>query len=103
MLIVGTYLLLNQQINIGQFIAVDIVIILIVSSIEKLIANMENIFTSLTALEKLSKIVDREVEAGGQMMYEEEDGCKISFCNVSVGNFFFSIVSNNATKIGLPF
>ena len=83
MLIVGTYLLLNQQINIGQFIAVDIVIILIVSSIEKLIANMENIFTSLTALEKLSKIVDREVEAGGQMMYEEEDGCKISFCNVS--------------------
>ncbi len=83
MLIVGTILLLNQQINIGQFIAADIVILLIVSSIEKLIANMDNVFSCLTALEKLGKIVDRDVEVGGQLMYKVENGCKISFGNVS--------------------
>lgn len=83
MLIVGTYLLLNQQINIGQFIAVDIVILLIITSIEKLIANMDNIFSSLTALEKLGKIVDRDVEVGGQFIYKVENGCEINFNNVS--------------------
>lgn len=83
MLIVGTYLLINQQINIGQFIAVDIVILLIITSIEKLIQNMDNIFSSLTALEKLGKIVDRDVEVGGQLVYKVADGCKISFNNVS--------------------
>lgn len=83
MLIVGTYLLLEQQINVGQFIAADIVIILIVSSIEKLIANMDNVYSCLTSLEKLSKIVDRDIEESGNLEYKKSDGSSITFNDVS--------------------
>ncbi|MFW1452544.1 hypothetical protein ACEV8N_24095, partial [Vibrio parahaemolyticus] len=40
MLIVGAFLLVDQQINIGQFIAADIVILSVIGSVEKLIGNL---------------------------------------------------------------
>jgi ABC-type bacteriocin/lantibiotic exporter with double-glycine peptidase domain len=41
MLIIGAVLLIRQQLNIGQFIAAEIVILLILSAVEKLILNLE--------------------------------------------------------------
>ncbi len=82
MLIAGTWLLLNQQINVGQFIAVDIVIILIISSVEKLIATMDNVYDSLTSIEKLGKIVDSKIEANGNLSFDNSNGCYIDFVNV---------------------
>jgi len=43
MLIIGAVLLINQQLNIGQFIAAEIVILLILSAVEKLILNLEEL------------------------------------------------------------
>jgi ABC-type bacteriocin/lantibiotic exporter with double-glycine peptidase domain len=82
MLIAGTWLLLNQQINVGQFIAADIVIILIINSVEKLIATMDNVYDSLTSIEKLSKIVDCKVEKSGSLKFSTEQGCSINFKDV---------------------
>jgi ATP-binding cassette, subfamily B, bacterial len=82
MLIAGTWLLLNQQINVGQFIAADIVIILIINSVEKLIATMDNVYDSLTSIEKLSKIVDCKVEDSGSLHFSNTDGCSINFKDV---------------------
>ena len=83
MLIAGTWLLLNQQINVGQFIAADIVIILIISSVEKLISSMDTVYDSLTSIEKLSKIVDIETEETGNLAFNKTQGCSISFNDVS--------------------
>lgn len=83
MLIAGTWLLLNQQINVGQFIASDIVIILILGSVEKLISSMDTVYDSLTSIEKLSKIVDIETEETGHLPFNKEPGCSIEFKNVS--------------------
>jgi ATP-binding cassette, subfamily B, bacterial len=82
MLIAGTWLLLNQQINVGQFIAADIVIILIINSVEKLIATMDNVYDSLTSIEKLSKIVDCKIEDSGSLTFSNKDGCSINFIDV---------------------
>jgi ATP-binding cassette, subfamily B, bacterial len=82
MLIAGTWLLLNQQINVGQFIAADIVIILIINSVEKLIATMDNVYDSLTSIEKLSKIVDCKIEDSGSLTFSNKDGCSINFKDV---------------------
>jgi ATP-binding cassette, subfamily B, bacterial len=82
MLIAGTWLLLNQQINVGQFIAVDIVIILIISSVEKLIATMDNVYDSLTSIEKLGKIVDSKIESNGNLNFDNANGCYIDFVDV---------------------
>ncbi len=83
MLIVGVYLLLNQQINIGQFIAADIVILAVISSVEKLIQTLDKAYDTLTAIEKLDKIKSAELESAGSEKITANNGIKIDFKNVS--------------------
>jgi ATP-binding cassette, subfamily B, bacterial len=82
MLIAGTWLLLNQQINIGQFIASDIVILLIMTSIEKLIGSMDSVYNSLTSIEKISKIVDSSTDKSGDLSFNTLNKFDIEFNNV---------------------
>jgi ATP-binding cassette subfamily B protein len=83
MLIVGVYLLLNQQINIGQFIAADIVILAVINSVEKLIQTLDKAYDTLTAIEKLDKIKSAELESAGTDIIAGSNGMKIDFKNVS--------------------
>ncbi|MDI9308658.1 MAG: ATP-binding cassette domain-containing protein [Limnohabitans sp.] len=62
LLIIGGVLVLNQQMNIGQFVAAEIVILSIVAAVEKLFSGLELYYDVLTSLEKLGTIVDKEVE-----------------------------------------
>ncbi len=68
MLVVGTFLLLNQQLNVGQFIAAEIVILTIISSVEKLISNLDSVYDILTSVEKIEKITDKEIETSGSIL-----------------------------------
>lgn len=83
MLIVGVYLLLNQQINIGQFIAADIVILAVINSVEKLIQTLDKAYDTLTAIEKLDKVKSAELEHAGTEKVTSIKGMKIDFKNVS--------------------
>jgi len=69
MLIIGAVLLIQQQLNIGQFIAAEIVILLILSAVEKLILNLEVGYTILTGVEKLNIISEKKTEIQGKMPY----------------------------------
>ena len=69
MLIIGAVLLIRQQLNIGQFIAAEIVILLILSAVEKLILNLEITYNILTGVEKLSVITEKKSEIQGKMPY----------------------------------
>lgn len=62
LLVVGALLLISNSITIGQFVASEIVIILILNSSEKLIMSMEAIYDVLTSIEKLGKVTDIEIE-----------------------------------------
>lgn len=62
LLIVGALLLIQNAITIGQFVASEIVIILILNSSEKLIMSMEAIYDVLTSIEKMGKVVDMPIE-----------------------------------------
>ncbi len=62
LLIVGGLLVLDQQMNIGQFVAAEIIILLVIESSEKIILNLENIFDILTSLEKLGQVTDLDLE-----------------------------------------
>ncbi|NRA93225.1 MAG: ATP-binding cassette domain-containing protein, partial [Psychroserpens sp.] len=62
LLIIGGFLVLNQQMNIGQFVAAEIIILLVISSVEKLILGLEPFYDVLTSMEKLGEVVDRELE-----------------------------------------
>lgn len=63
LLIIGAVLLIQNSITIGQFVASEIVIILILNSTEKLIMSMEAIYDVLTSVEKMGKVTDMPIEA----------------------------------------
>lgn len=63
LLILGGLLVLNQQMNIGQFVAAEIIILLVIASVEKLILSLEVFYDVLTSLEKLGEVVDKELES----------------------------------------
>ncbi len=62
LLLIGGILVLNQQMNIGQFVAAEIIILLVISSVEKLITGLESVYDVLTSLEKIGQVVDKELE-----------------------------------------
>lgn len=84
MLVVGSILLVNQQINIGQFIAADIVIIAIIGSVEKVIVSLDKVYDALVSVEKLDKITEAEIETGGNLQLDNiQHGVSIQFINTS--------------------
>jgi ABC-type bacteriocin/lantibiotic exporter with double-glycine peptidase domain len=62
LLIIGGMLVLSQQMNIGQFVAAEIVIITIIAAVEKLFYGLELFYDVITSLEKLGTVVDLELE-----------------------------------------
>lgn len=62
LLAMGGILVMEQHMNIGQFVAAEIIILLIMSSVEKLVMSMETIYDVLTALEKIGQVSDLEIE-----------------------------------------
>lgn len=73
MLIVGTFLLVKQTLNIGEFIAAEIVILSIIAAVEKLIMNLENVYDVVTALEKLAAVIELPKERNGSIQFEEHE------------------------------
>jgi ABC-type bacteriocin/lantibiotic exporter with double-glycine peptidase domain len=62
LLIVGGFLVLNQQMNIGQFVAAEIIILSIIGAVEKLFSGLELFYDVLTSLEKIGQVADLELE-----------------------------------------
>ncbi|AXG69470.1 leukotoxin export ATP-binding protein LtxB [Kordia sp. SMS9] len=63
LLLIGGALVLNQEMNIGQFVAAEIIILLVIGSVEKLIVGLESFYDVLTSIEKLGQVVDKGLEA----------------------------------------
>ncbi|MES2647910.1 MAG: ATP-binding cassette domain-containing protein [Bacteroidota bacterium] len=103
MLIIGSYLLVNQQINVGQFIAADIVIIAIIGSIEKLITNLDTMYEALVSVEKLSVITEAETEESGTLeLASLNKGVSVVFKDVSFAYSDGNRVLNNINFTILP-
>ncbi|HPJ10168.1 MAG TPA: ATP-binding cassette domain-containing protein [Flavobacterium sp.] len=62
LLLIGGYLVLNQQMNIGQFVAAEIIILLVIGSVEKIVMGLETLYDVLTATEKIGQITDLATE-----------------------------------------
>ena len=86
MLIVGSYLMINQQLTVGQFIAAEIVILTIISSVEKIIINLDSVYDILTAIEKIEQVIDKESEQQGSVQYSPTNqGMKVSLHDLEFG------------------
>jgi ABC-type bacteriocin/lantibiotic exporter with double-glycine peptidase domain len=91
LLLIGGYLVINQQINIGQFVAAEIIILLIINSVEKIIVGLETFYDLLTSIEKIGQIVDMDLE---ENTTEEHNYC---FKNIlfEIDNLNFSFPDSN--------
>ncbi|EPR70521.1 peptidase domain-containing ABC transporter [Cyclobacterium qasimii] len=87
LLVAGSLLLMNNEISIGQFVAAEIIIVLIINSVEKIILSLETVYDTLTATEKLGLIMDMDLERStGKVnaLNEENSGLSYAFKNVSI-------------------
>lgn len=84
LLLIGGLLVLNQEMNIGQFVAAEIIIILVISSVEKMILGLETFYDLLTSLEKLGQVVDKKLEPqDGEKPFEKDQGFTVELQDVS--------------------
>ncbi|RDY59518.1 peptidase domain-containing ABC transporter [Flagellimonas nanhaiensis] len=84
LLLIGGLLVLNQEMNIGQFVAAEIIIILVISSVEKMILGLETFYDLLTSLEKLGQVVDKELEPQtGEKPFGEKEGFTVELSDIS--------------------
>jgi len=60
LLSIGGFLVMNHQMNIGQFVAAEIVIVLLINSVEKVIFGLESFYDVLTSVEKIGQVTDME-------------------------------------------
>ena len=83
LLLIGGALVLNQEMNIGQFVAAEIIILLVIASVEKLILGLESFYDTLTSLEKIGQIVDKDLESQVGETPQFSKGINIELENVS--------------------
>lgn len=84
LLIIGGLLVLTQQMNIGQFVAAEIIIVLVLNSVEKLIVSLEIVYDVLTAIEKIGEVTDLALEPNDGMQFEaNSENLSVSFQEVS--------------------
>lgn len=86
LVIAGSLLVVQGQINIGQFVAAEIIILMLITSVEKIILNMNTVYDLLTALEKVGNITDLQLERdnGIQLLKKDDQrGLKIRIENLT--------------------
>lgn len=71
LLSIGGLLVINNEMNIGQFVASEIVIIIILNALDKIVMGMETIFDLLTAVEKIGLVTDLPLEDESGLDFKE--------------------------------
>ena len=85
LLIFGAVLIVNRQINLGQFIAAEIVIILIMNAIEKIILKLDTLYDVLVSVEKITDVTGLPTEEynGIELPVNKGVGLSVSLNRVS--------------------
>jgi len=101
LLLIGGALVLSQEMNIGQFVAAEIIILLVIASVEKLIVGLESFYDVLTSIEKIGQVVDKKMEDQDGEKPKFIDEMLIELDNVSyeVKNRDKFIIKNISLKI----
>jgi ABC-type bacteriocin/lantibiotic exporter with double-glycine peptidase domain len=67
LLLAGGFLVIQQRMNIGQFVAAEIILLMVIDSIEKLILNLENVYDLFTSTEKIGNVMELELDEERQV------------------------------------
>ncbi|PWJ44792.1 peptidase domain-containing ABC transporter [Sediminitomix flava] len=73
LLVVGSWLVIERKITLGQFVATEIIIILVLNALEKLVAGADTVYDMLTAVEKIGQVTDLPLEKRGGVSLPKGD------------------------------
>ena len=101
LLLIGGALVLSQEMNIGQFVAAEIIILLVIQSVEKLIVGLESFYDVLTSIEKIGQVVDKELESqeGEKPLFKDGLNLELDDVFYEVGNRKKPILKNISLNI----
>lgn len=102
LLLLGGFLVFNDHLNIGQFVAAEIIIILIINSVEKVLLVIETIYDVLTSLEKIGYITDLDLDKSyGKAASQGTDGFAVEVDEIqfSFPNESRNILENLSFKL----
>lgn len=96
LLTIGGALVLTQQMNIGQFVAAEIIILLVIASVEKLIIGLESFYDVLTSLDKIGQVVDKDLETqtGEKPPFDDDFKLELNQVSYKVSNKEQPILAN---------
>lgn len=94
LLLIGGFLVLDQKMNIGQFVAAEIIVLLVINSVEKLILGLESFYDVLTSIEKLGQVVDKCIESQSGEVLEGDLEIELNEVTYEVSNRNFPILEN---------
>ncbi len=63
LLILGSVLVIDRQITLGQFVAAELVIVTVLAGIEKLVSSLAEVYDVLTSVDKLGAVTDLPLES----------------------------------------
>ena len=73
LLIMGTILVIDREITLGQFVASEVIIILVLNAMEKMIMYTDVVYDLLTAVDKVSHVTDLPIERSGGFDFPKRD------------------------------
>lgn len=87
LLVMGGVLLIQKEINIGQFVASEIIIILIMTAVEKILVKLDVVYDVLTSLEKIGQVREIPLEKEKKLQVEDlgnlEEGFSLQLKNLN--------------------
>lgn len=86
LLIMGTSLVISREINLGQFVASEVIIILVLGAVEKMIMYIDVVYDMLTAVDKIGHVTDLPLEKSGGFDFPkamEGKGFQINISNLT--------------------
>lgn len=62
LLVLGTSLVVSREMSLGQFVASELVIVLVTAAVDKLISSFDTVFDMLASVEKIGMVTDLPIE-----------------------------------------
>lgn len=97
LLIMGTILVINREITLGQFVASEVIIILVLNAVEKILMYMDVVYDLLTAVDKVSHLTDLPLDRNGGFDFPKH--LSKNGYSVSITNLDYSYEHNTKTKV----
>ncbi|HYE71774.1 MAG TPA: ABC transporter ATP-binding protein, partial [Blastocatellia bacterium] len=95
-LAIGGYLVIERQMTLGQLVAAELVVIVVLEALEKLIRMLETVYDLLTSVDKVGHVTDLPVErSGGRPLPVANSGASITCRGVRFSYFRGAEVLSN--------